>query len=237
MIQNKIETRENNTPHQKMQQGMEVLTDAELLAAFGCRGNQKIALGEGEKLLDAFGNLRSLLNAEREELRQVDDTGDAKYTLLQVCLELNKRVLRDSRLKRRRVLSGTSDEAYPLLLSKLRTRGHEVLAVLFLNKSRQQANLEDVLQGCIDSTVISQDDIVRKVFNRASQNNATALVVAHYGPEGDGSPRPVDLSLSQLLMNHGSSSKVRMLDYLVVNNNHHVSMVKQGFLKFEVHPQ
>lgn len=113
-------------------QGAGALTDAELLAIFlrtGLPGKSAVALAQD--LLEGFGSLRALLQADCATFTEAKGLGNAKYAQLQAVLEMARRHTFEV-LDRGSVL--TSPEATRAYLSnQLRHYQHEVFACLFLD--------------------------------------------------------------------------------------------------------
>ncbi len=84
---------ENDRPREKLLNfGPEHLSDAELLAIFlrvGVQGKSAVELAQD--LLDHFGSLHQLLNADETEFCEAKGLGQAKFVQLQAVLEISRR--------------------------------------------------------------------------------------------------------------------------------------------------
>ena len=70
-----------------LNRGADVLSDAELLSVFirsGCQG--QTAVDVARTLLQTFGGLRGLLNADQSEVCEIAGIGPAKYAELKLSL-------------------------------------------------------------------------------------------------------------------------------------------------------
>ena len=80
-------------PREKiLQHGATVLSDAELLAIFlrtGVSGISAVQLAR--QLLDQFGSLRALLDADKKQFCQQHGLGTAKFVQLQAVMEMSRR--------------------------------------------------------------------------------------------------------------------------------------------------
>ena len=89
---------EGERPRERLlEQGAKVLSDAELLAIFlrtGVKGKSAVDLARD--LLIEFGSLRQLLCADLKTFCQAKGLGSAKYAQIQACLEMSRRILRES---------------------------------------------------------------------------------------------------------------------------------------------
>ena len=120
-------------PREKLlEHGPTVLTDAELLAIFlrtGLAGCSAVDLAR--RLLNDFGSLRALLEADLECFSQHMGLGPAKFAQLQAVLEMGKRHLAEG-LRRDSVLE-SPQAVRDYLKAKLRHEPHEVFGCLFLD--------------------------------------------------------------------------------------------------------
>ena len=80
-------------PREKLlQHGAAILSDAELLAIFlrtGVTGISAVQLAR--QLLEQFGSLRSLLDADKKQFCQQHGLGPAKFAQLQAVMEMSRR--------------------------------------------------------------------------------------------------------------------------------------------------
>lgn len=104
-----IDWPEEERPREKLlAKGPRVLSDAELLAIFLRTGiNGKTALDLARDLLQSFGGLRPLLEANATDFCQTKGTGPAKYVQIQAALELGRRYL-ETALVRSDILTNPS---------------------------------------------------------------------------------------------------------------------------------
>lgn len=113
-------------PREKLlQKGALALSDAELLAIFlrtGTRG--KTAVDLARDLLNRFGGLRPLLDADYKEFCKDEGLGEAKFTQLQATTEMARRHLLE-KIRRDDVLENP-EHTRRFLQARLRDIPHEV---------------------------------------------------------------------------------------------------------------
>jgi len=219
-------------PREKLlERGAHALTDAELLAIFlriGVRGKQgtqgKSALDLAHELLREFGDLRSLLSADRRRFCDVNGLGVAKYVQLQASVELTKRYLRAC-LVRGDVLSNPNDTRN-YLLSELSGRSYEVFACLFLDNKNRIIKFEELFLGTIDGANVHPREIVKK----ALQNNASAVIFAHNHPSGIADPSDADVAVTHRLQAALALIDIRVLDHFIIGDGYSVSLKEQDLM-------
>jgi DNA repair protein RadC len=213
-------------PREKLcAQGSTSLSDAELLAIFlrtGVRG--KTAVDLARELLNEYGSLRALFEAERTQICRKAGLGVAKYVQLQAVLELGRRHLRET-LTRGAALTSPSDTKN-YLMAQLRDRPHEIFACLFLDTRHRVIAFEELFRGTIDGASVHPREIVK----RALAHNAAALILAHNHPSGVAEPSQSDQRLTQRLREALQLVDIRVIDHLVVGDGQVASFAELGLL-------
>jgi len=213
-------------PREKLlQRGAQALTNAELLAIFLRTGiHGKSAIDLARDLLNEFGDLRSLLGADREHFCKAKGLGDAKFVQLKACVELSRRYLREC-LERGEALTNP-DDTRNYLMAELSGRAYEVFACIFLDNRHRVIKFEELFYGTIDGANVYP----REVLRRALQHNAAAIILAHNHPSGIADPSQADISITQQLKETLSLIDIRVLDHLVIGDGYCVSLAEQGLV-------
>lgn len=133
--------------------GARTLSDAELLAIFLRTGTAgKTAIDMARELLQKFGGLRPLLQAEQSSFCQAHGLGPAKYAQLQAVLEMSQRQLAES-LQRGQTLSSPQD-TMQYLQARMRDYQHEVFCGLFLDNRHRVLAFEELFRGSINQAAV-----------------------------------------------------------------------------------
>lgn len=213
-------------PREKLlQRGAEALSDAELLAIFlrvGVAGRSAVDLARD--MLNQFGGLRQLLEADRASLCALPGLGMAKYVQLQAVLELGRRYL-EATLQRGNALESASDTRR-YLTARLRHEPHEVFACLFLDNRHRVIAFEELFQGTIDGASVHP----RQVVKRALYHNAAAVILAHNHPSGVAEPSRADEQITLRLREALALIDVRVLDHFVIGDGQAVSFMERGLM-------
>ncbi|MEJ2633427.1 MAG: DNA repair protein RadC [Acidihalobacter sp.] len=212
-------------PREKLlQRGPAALSDAELLAIFlrtGVAGKSAVDLAR--ELLDTFGGLRPLLEADLQAFSAGKGLGAAKYAQLQAVLEMGRRHL-DARLRRGEALESPA-QTVRYLSARLRHHPYEVFAVLFLDNRHRVITYEELFAGTIDGASVHPREVVR----RALAHNAAALILAHNHPSGVAEPSAADAAITRRLKEALALIDVRVLDHIVIGDDA-VSLAERGML-------
>jgi DNA repair protein RadC len=205
--------------------GAQALTDAELLAVFlrsGSRGKSAITLAH--ELLDSFGGLSNLLNAEQSAVCKFTGLGSAKYCQLRASLELSHRYTTEP-LKRGPILT-TTLATQKFLINKLRHQKHEVFACLFLDSRNHLLSYEELFHGTVNSANIH----LRTIIERALAHPTVGIIFAHNHPSGDPTPSDADKSLTQDFIKALSVLDISVKDHIIVGNTTSFSFAEEGEL-------
>lgn len=213
-------------PREKLlMRGAPQLTDAELLAIFlrtGCAGKSAVDLARD--LLQRFGGLRPLLEAEESVFCGARGLGQAKFAQLQAVLEMAKRHLAEH-LTREHVFTNV-ENVRRFLTAQLRHKGHEVFAALFLDNQHRLLLYRELFQGTIDGASVYPREVVKQVL----QLNAAAVIFAHNHPSGISEPSQADRHITQQLRDALALVDVRVLDHFVVGEGEITSFAERGWL-------
>ncbi len=205
-------------------EGADVLTDAELLAIIlrtGTAGKDVLELSY--ELLNRFGDLRSLLACESDQLQAIKGLGPAKYAQIAAISAITQRSLKQQ-LTSRPVLSGSKDAA-KFLLSKMREYQSEVFACLLLDTQNQLIRYEELFTGSINGASVYPREIVKLVL----KTNSATVIFAHNHPSGNHQPSKADKLITARLQKALDLIDVRVLDHIIVGERT-FSMAEHGLI-------
>ncbi|HSI43101.1 MAG TPA: DNA repair protein RadC [Methylotenera sp.] len=213
-------------PREKLlEQGVETLSDAELLAIFlrvGVTGKSAVDLARD--LLTKFGSLNGIFAAPLNELTQINGIGGSKYAQLQAIFEMSRRALNEQ-MQVKDVLSSPK-QVRDYLCLKLGGLTREVFMVLFLDAQNRIITNEEMFSGTLTQTSVYP----REVVKRALHHNAASVIFAHNHPSGIAKQSQADELLTTELKNALALVDVRVLDHFVIAGNTTLSFVERGLL-------
>lgn len=216
----------NERPREKlMRQGPKSLSEAELLAIFLRTGIQGItAVDLARQLLERFGSLKALLEADQRVFCSSPGLGPAKYALLQSVLEMANRYVMEDLEKSSALTSATKTRAY--LTQKLRGYGHEVFACLFLDNQHRVIVFEELFHGTLNGASVYP----RQVAKRALKHNAAALILAHNHPSGETNPSAADKHITKRLQQSLGLFDITILDHFIIGDGQAYSFAENGLI-------
>jgi len=208
-----------------LQLGASQLSNAELLAIFlrtGIAG--RTALDLARDLLNTFGGLDKVLEADLKSFTKIKGLGSAKFCQLKASLELVKR---HYDCKIRESISFTNqDLARNFLLSNFTNLIHETFACILLDNNHKLIKFQKLFTGTINQAQIYP----RTVAQTCLKNNAAAIILAHNHPSGCLEPSQSDINITRKLVNTLELIDVRVLDHFIVGKNDVFSMAQNGLM-------
>jgi DNA repair protein RadC len=213
-------------PREKLlRQGAQSLSDAELLAIFiGSGTRSRTAVDVGRELLDRFGGIRNILNANQDLLCQCNGLGSARYALLQASKELGKRYHGEKLLRQGTLSSPRQVSDY--LIRQLRDRQREVFVVIYLDNRHRIIQYEELFTGTLSGASVHPREVVKNVLF----HNAAAVIIAHNHPSGIAEPSQSDTLITRKLQKALKLIDVALLDHLVIGDGDYVSLSDRGLM-------
>lgn len=205
--------------------GAEALADYEvleyLLFAANPRGDTKPL---AKALMDRFGNLAAVLNAEPSALRQVKGLGETGAAALKAVALAARRMAR-GQVQDKPVLASwqalidylTIDMAH-LTVERVR--------VLYLDTRNRLIMDHHVGDGSIDEAAIHPREVVKK----ALEIGASALILVHNHPSGNPEPSRADIHITQRIAEAGRLLGIAVHDHVIVGRHGHLSLKAKGLI-------
>lgn len=209
-----------------LQGGLDRFTPAEvieLLLTFGTprRDCKQAARG----LLEAFGSIRAVFEAEGSELARVNGVGPSNIVALKFIYAVAGRYL-EQRLVGADYLS-SSKKVHEYLKHHLENLSKEIFKVIYLDGANAVLNLEDLSRGTVGGAVVHP----REVIERALIHRASGLVFAHNHPSGKTKPSPEDFRLTRQLVHCARLVEMNVVDHLIIGKGaEYFSFRDQGHL-------
>ena len=179
-------------------------------------------------LLDRFGSLSQVLEADAEELKKVPGIKDHAATLLALVIDLC-RYYQVNCAQQTEVLT-TLDDCGKYLVPRFFGRTRETVFLLCLDAKCKVLCCKELGEGSVNSASIS----VRKVVETALSANATTVVLAHNHPSGIAVPSNEDIQTTQRIAAALQAVEIYLADHIVGAAEDYVSMDQSG-CRFETY--
>ena len=173
-----------------------------------------------KELINTFGSLNAVLNAEPEALLAISGVGENSAVLINLVRDINIRAEKERNKNKTRFVTTGDVKVY--FKNILGLEKNEKIVLVTLDNGNKIINTHVLSEGSAGNAGVDPKTVMRSVIN----DNAVSAVVAHNHPSG--SPRPSDedvnftLSLKGLLNSVG----VSLLDHVIVGENGEFSMAQ-----------
>ena len=174
-------------------------------------------------LLDRFGSLSQVLEADVEELKKVPGIKDHAASLLALVIDLC-RYYQVNCAQQTEILT-TLDACGKYLVPRFFGRTKETVFLLCLDAKCKVLCCKELGEGTVNATSIS----VRKVVETALNANATTVILAHNHPSGVALPSNEDVVTTRRIAAALQAVEIYLADHIVVADGDYVSMVQSGY--------
>lgn len=187
-------------------------------------------------LMEKFGNLPSLLDADPARLREAGLTERAA-TLFPIARSLLRRYF-EVQLPERDLLS-SPEAVVRFCQAELAGEPNEVISALYLDTKNRLLGTVRLSEGTIDRSPL----FPRRVVEAAEEARASAalrgalsarakgVILVHNHPSGDVTPSPEDRALTEAVQQALVPVGLVLHDHLIVSRTAHVSFRERGWMQ------
>jgi len=177
-----------------------------------------------ERLLEAYGDLRSIAEAGDKELMRITGIGRSGVHRLRAVFELGRRYVAEPRCFD--AISAPGDVA-KLLGPEMTFLDREEFRAIYLNTRGKVIGTETVSIGCLNASMVHP----RELFKGAILRSAAAIIAVHNHPSGDPEPSHEDVQLTKRLVSAGFLIGIELVDHIVLGvNGACVSLKERGLI-------
>ena len=205
--------------------GAEALADYEVLeyllfGAFRQGDTKQLA----KRLLERFGSLGNVLDADHGALAEVKGMGETSAAVLKATALAARRMAR-SRVQEKPVL-GSWQALLDYLAIDMANLTVERVRVLYLDTRNRLIRDHHMGDGSIDEAAVHPREVIR----RGLDIGATALILVHNHPSGNPEPSRADIQITQRIAEAGRLLGITVHDHVIVGSEGHVSLRAKGLI-------
>ena len=173
-------------------------------------------------LLEHFGSLSQVMEADPTELKKVAGMGEASATFLSLLNAFNRyyQVNRASSL----VILNTLEDCGRYLMPFFYGRRNETVYLLCLDAKCKVLCCKEVGEGSVNSAAVP----IRRVVEMALGANATSVVLAHNHPSGIALPSDEDYLTTRQLAVALAAVDITLVDHMIMADDEFVSLRQSG---------
>ena len=173
-------------------------------------------------LLNKFGSLQRVLEADKKELMQIEGIGEHAAVFLSLIREVGRYYqVQSSQIGN--ILTSV-DQCGKFMRPYFFGRDKETVYLLCLDAKCKVLCCKKVEEGSVNSANIS----VRKVVEAALSANASSVVLGHNHPGGLALPSGEDVQTTKRLSNALQLVDITLVDHLIFADNDFVSVAQSG---------
>lgn len=176
-------------------------------------------------LINRFGSLHAVLQADTEDLIHVEGIGPSAAVLISMMLPLF-RAYRMSAEKETHCIRDTR-QAVCCCEALLEGETVEKFYVICLNASLEKINTVLIAQGDVTEVRV----YMRHLVSALTQCGAACAIIAHNHPGGIPQPSEADIRLTQNIETVLGGMEIRLLDHIIVGAKGSFSFQRAGLMK------
>ena len=165
------------------------------------------------RLLDRFGSFSGVLDADYNELIEVDGVSEHTATYLKLLPEA-ARYYQSNKIMQRKELATLYDIG-EFFVRKYVGVTKETVYMLLLDNKRCIISVEKVHEGSVSSAAVS----VRKMAELALRKRAASVVIAHNHPSGIAVPSPDDILVTKNIRDALATLEIEFIDHFIIAEN------------------
>lgn len=217
----------DDRPREKLiNRSKKALTDAELLAIIlGSGSANESAVGLSKRILGSVSNnLNELSGLSMADLVRFKGVGPAKAINIIAALEIGRRRRLGESLKRGSIVS--SRDAFECIQPIIGELSFEEFWIITLNRGNLVKKTICISEGSVAGTVADP----KKIFKKALEDNASAIILCHNHPSGLVKPSTNDNLVTRKCVESGKFLELPVLDHLIVAGEKYFSYADEGLL-------
>lgn len=209
-----------------LKQGVEYLTDAELLGIILFNGYQgKTSVDIAKELLLESGGLRKLDSLSYPEMSSVKGIGLAKFAQIKAALEIGKRFLRETNSPKKKIHNALDLVNYygPCM----RDLKKEKFKVIMLDVKNKIIKDIDISVGSLTESIVHPREVLKEII----KESAASVIFLHNHPSGESNPSKNDMDITERLVGACELVGVKVLDHIILGEDNYFSFAQEGLLK------
>jgi len=217
----------DDRPREKLlNKGIEILSDAELVAILIGSGNKNESAVELSKriLLTYQNNINELGKLGVNDLQKFKGIGEAKAISIIAALELGKRRKMSEVIDKKQINS--SKDIFIIFSNKIGDLPYEEFWLIILNRANKILELKKISAGGVHGTVTD----IKIILKAAIEKTASGIIVCHNHPSGNIKPSNSDINLTKNLKKSCNFIDILLLDHVIVSDSKYYSFADEGDL-------
>lgn len=172
-------------------------------------------------LLDQFGSLRGVFEADFSELIKIPGIKENTATLIKMIPELAREYMFEEVSEEN--IFDTADKIGRYFVRKYIGEINETVYLMLLDNGFKLLNVSKIHEGSVSSARVSP----RKIMTQVIKYNASMAVVAHNHPNGVAIPSMEDIDTTYKLKNTLDGYEVKLIEHILVGGNEYFPIIHE----------
>ncbi len=180
------------------------------------------------ELIDHFGSLANVFEADCEELMKVKGVGENSAFLIKMMLPLFNAYSKSPDKKKSTVRFKSSSECGEYLCNYYSCITTEIVVVLCVDPNGKLLAMEKIGEGDAASCYVN----LRKIVEIVLKNPQTAgVIIAHNHPKGMALPSREDINATTEIIKMLNNVNIKLIDHIIVAPDDYTSMLSSNGFK------
>lgn len=176
-------------------------------------------------LLDKFGNLENVLNADPKDLMEVSGVGGNTAALISLIRSVNE--YKNTKLYDKKVIFRNSYGYGTFCVKYFSDHVNEESIMLSVDTSMRLKAVTCISKGTSSRTAFDS----AKMLKTALTFNAPGVIIAHNHPGGEPQPSVADLALTRKAYEMFESVDIKLIDHVICNEKYFTSLKERGLFE------
>jgi DNA repair protein RadC len=164
-------------------------------------------------LINHFGSLSEVFDADYEELCKVNGIGERSAQLIKLMPELFKKY-EMNKLNKKEVHLNSAELVAKYVSSHFKGLTQEELWLLCLDMNCKVLRFDKISEGTVNATMINN----RKITECAILSNAASVILVHNHPSGITAPSKMDINATIDMADAMESVGIRLSDHIIIGH-------------------
>ena len=169
-------------------------------------------------LLNRFGSLEGVFEADIKELVKVEGVGENTAILINLFHNINARLIKNKNIGVKKLENYR--QACDFVYNELSFKNRESVILITLDNSQNIISVNEIAKGNASFSVVEPYKIMECIIKDGAAN----VILAHNHPCGENTPSGEDINFTLNLLAMCRQIKVDLNDHIIVGNNGTLSM-------------
>ena len=177
-----------------------------------------------KELLNHFGSLKGIMDADKDSLEKVKGVGHHAAILIKLIKEMGILYLKE-KAKEKPQITCTS-ELIDYCKTYMGGLKDERFCVIYLDAQNRMTDIETIQEGIVNQAVVYP----RKVLENALKQKASAVILVHNHPSGHVKPSDADIRLTKTIQETARILDIIVHDHIIIGENRFFSFREEGLI-------